>query len=336
MSDLRATATTLFTTYTGAPRSSIVEVVEGQNAVVVIGRDEVLRLPRTADAAGRLDLTARLGRALGSRLPIPIPQPHVHSITTSEAGSFSIERRLPGEPLSPAVVSELSTATQRSLARQLFAFLQALHGIDLDGLRAEAPLPVVNPREEWNEIVRRARTELAAWWSPALERRFLDEAVQFETTFDDGVVATLRHGDFGGANILFDRERQRVTAILDFGGSRRRGVVRCRGPVGIAAPPNGILPGGLSPSGSTLRRRCRRPRRRPTGVGSLRRDGASAHRRASRMKPTARNDEGVAARPRPSSSGAVRRDLRVQGLPGRGAATRDSDPPGPSRGAFGS
>ena len=216
MSDLRATATTLFTTYTGAPRSSIVEVVEGQNAVVVIGRDEVLRLPRTADAAGRLDLTARLGRALGSRLPIPIPQPHVHSITTSEAGSFSIERRLPGEPLSPAVVSELSTATQRSLARQLFAFLQALHGIDLDGLRAEAPLPVVNPREEWNEIVRRARTELAAWWSPALERRFLDEAVQFETTFDDGVVATLRHGDFGGANILFDRERQRVTAILDF------------------------------------------------------------------------------------------------------------------------
>ena len=97
MSDLRARATALFSTHTRASHGSIVEVVEGQNAVVVIGRDEVLRLPRTTEAAARLDLTERLGRALGTRLPIAIPHPRVHGTRLPDAVAFSIERRLPGE-----------------------------------------------------------------------------------------------------------------------------------------------------------------------------------------------------------------------------------------------
>jgi aminoglycoside phosphotransferase (APT) family kinase protein len=213
MSDLRATATTLFTTCTGRPPSSIVEVVEGQNAVVVVGRDEVLRLPRTSDATARLDLTARLGYALGPRLPVPIPQPRVH---WTEAGAISIERRLPGEPFSKAMVSELPRGTQRLLARQLFEFLHALHSIDLDALRAEVQLPVVNPRDEWNDLVRRARTALAVRWSATLEQRFLNEVAQFEATFDDDVGTTLRHGDFGGTNMLVDRDAAQMTGILDF------------------------------------------------------------------------------------------------------------------------
>jgi aminoglycoside phosphotransferase (APT) family kinase protein len=213
MRNFESTATALFISLTGNLHDS---VVVGQNAVVVIGRNEVLRLPRTPGAAGRLDFIERLGRILGPQLPIPIPQPRVHRMTLPHAGTFSIERRLPGEPLSRTVVSDLPAATQRSLARQLFDFLRVLHGIDPNALRSQVSLPVVNPREEWNDLLRRARSTLAAWWSPALEQKLLDEAAQFNSTFDDGPVTTLRHGDFGGANILFDHATEQATAILDF------------------------------------------------------------------------------------------------------------------------
>lgn len=216
MSDSRATATALFNRHFDASSNPIIDVLEGQNAVVVVGRDQLLRLPKTPEAAARLDRVERLGAALGPLLPIVISQPRVIRVAGSDASCVSIERRLPGDPLSPAVVSALPIVIQRAIARQLGLFLRALHGIAPDSLPAEVNLPVVDPRGEWNELVRRARTRLEAWWSVALERRLMDEARQFEATFAEDAVTALRHGDFGGANILFDRDTQQVTAILDF------------------------------------------------------------------------------------------------------------------------
>ena len=56
------------------------------------------------------------------------------------------------------------------------------------------------------------RPDARAWAAGHFEG-FLTDASNFQYE------PVLKHGDFGPSNILFDREKQRVTGIIDFGSS---------------------------------------------------------------------------------------------------------------------
>jgi aminoglycoside 2''-phosphotransferase len=81
-------------------------------------------------------------------------------------------------------------------------------------------LPRQDTYEEVADIFRRIRSKLfdrmrsdAQAWATAHWEDFLSDPANRRYR------PVLKHGDFGPSNILFDRQNQRVTGVIDFGGS---------------------------------------------------------------------------------------------------------------------
>ena len=188
------------------------------NDVLLVGREFVFRFPRSPQAAQILAAEAALLRALRGRLPLPVPDPtYVGADPRTGRPGFVGYRLIPGEPLTPA--SLRATAGGEALHRmasQLAAFLRALHGVPV-GEFGLVP-PVVDGREAWTRLYARFRVELFRHMRPdardGVARRF--EAFLAEPSHF-AFRPVLRHGDFGGGNILHDLASGEVTGVIDFG-----------------------------------------------------------------------------------------------------------------------
>jgi aminoglycoside 2''-phosphotransferase len=195
-----------------------VQVTRGQfNDVLLVDGTWVFRLPRSQRAAAMLQEEAALLRALQGRLPLPTPDPALLGTDRPDHRvAFMRYRLIPGVPLTRAVLAKLPADCVRRLVGQIGGFLQALHQVPVAEL--SLTLPAQDGRGTWEHMGQRLRTEVFPFLRPdareAIARQF-EEFLQDPAHFAWHPV--LRHGDFGGTNILYDPEHQVVSGVIDFG-----------------------------------------------------------------------------------------------------------------------
>ena len=188
------------------------------NDVLLVDGNLVFRFPRSGRAAALLRAETALLRALRGRLPLPIPDPtYVGADPGSGRLAFVGYRLIPGEPLKPGTLAAIQDeATLQRLAAQLAAFLRALHGLPADELGLA--LPAADGRDAWARLYGRCQAELFGFMRPdareAVARRF--EAFLADPSHF-AYRPVLRHGDFGGGNILYDAAARAVSGVIDFG-----------------------------------------------------------------------------------------------------------------------
>jgi aminoglycoside 2''-phosphotransferase len=176
---------------------------DGQfNVILFINEDLVLRFPRNAHVAEAYSGQVELLRWLAGRLPLATPTPSFESPRDVgwEARFFGY-RRIAGEPLDAEALAGMGAADLDAIASQLAAFLRALH----QNTAADLPvgIPASDPLVEWEPRVAGMRELLFPHMRPDA-RRWADAHLTSGLALLRAAAAplALRHGDFGGSNIL--------------------------------------------------------------------------------------------------------------------------------------
>jgi aminoglycoside 2''-phosphotransferase len=187
------------------------------NDILLVNGELIFRFPRSEAAARTLAMEVALLRALAGRLPLPTPDP-VYGGAEPHAGrlAFMGYRALPGEPLwRETLAAERDGAAAPRLGAQLGAFLRDLHGVAPGELGVD--LPRCDGLGAWVGLYESFRDELFDHMRPDARARvarefeaFLGEASNFVWR------PALRHGDFGGGNLLHDPVSLTATGVLDW------------------------------------------------------------------------------------------------------------------------
>ncbi len=123
---------------------------------------------------------------------------------------------LPGTPFWPEILDSIDDEdTLNRLAQQLATFLRALHSVPVEALGLD--VPVSDGWDYWAQMYTAFRDQLfrymradAREWVTSNFETFLNKPRHFSYT------PVLRHGDFGGSNILYDPANHRISGVIDF------------------------------------------------------------------------------------------------------------------------
>jgi aminoglycoside 2''-phosphotransferase len=189
---------------------------EGQfNDILFVNDDLIFRFPRYQENIADFLREIEVLQELKGHVRLPIPEPIYASSGARSVGKiFMGYKLLPGKPLFRNELNTIADAsTLETLARQLAEFLYGLHTFSpaAPGLA----LPVNDALAESKELYAGVREHLFP--SMRLEARN-SVTRHFEEYFNHSSLheyePAMIHGDFGGSNILFDRDR--ITGIIDF------------------------------------------------------------------------------------------------------------------------
>jgi aminoglycoside 2''-phosphotransferase len=190
------------------------------NDILILNNEIIFRFPKYPQALEQLKLEACLQRSIKNNLPLEIPYPLYENLERVQIGTaFMGYRKIPGEPLWRETLEKPNhEPLLDKLAIQLGTFLKALHSIPITDIHCK--LPRLDTCEETSEIYTRIRNKLfpymradARLWATYHFESYLHVKKNFEYE------PTLKHGDFGPSNILYDDQNQVITGIIDFGGS---------------------------------------------------------------------------------------------------------------------
>ncbi|MCA9944812.1 MAG: aminoglycoside phosphotransferase family protein [Ardenticatenaceae bacterium] len=205
------------TAYPGFVVETAVFIEDGQyNHVLLLNDDTIFRFPRFVGGVEQLALETKILTAVQPFLPLPVPNPSYIQFQNQKVGlAFMGYQLIPGEPLMPAAFAKIEDKT--AVARQIAAFLQALHTVPIRDLIDE-PLPLSDTPEEWWDVYGRIQTNLFPYMRLDACKSV---AHHFESVLDDPqqmqYEPVLRHGDFGTGNLLHDPVTQQMSGIIDFG-----------------------------------------------------------------------------------------------------------------------
>ena len=197
----------------------------GQYNVVLIADDAlVFRFPRFTAGVGRLQAECALLSAIRPRLSLPIPEPRYQNFEPPIPGhAFAGYPLLVGKSLQHETVAAIADTTIAArLSRQLAAFLRELHEVPVAVLPDHVPMAWGFVTPDWRAGCRQlfgrierlvlSRLDAAARVPLAAELAyFLADDANFAQS------PTVIHGDFGPGNILWDRARGEIAAVIDFG-----------------------------------------------------------------------------------------------------------------------
>lgn len=192
---------------------------EGQfNDILIINETYVFRFPRYPVGLETLSAELNVLDSIQGRTTLPIPNPIYRSAKPDQLGeTFMGYHMLPGRALWRQLFNTIKDEeTLQKIADQLAQFLRGLHNIPLETL--DRSVPRCDTRAEWLTMF----TEFQAYLFPHM-REDARTAVShhFENYFNDPALhdfpLTLRHGDFGTGNILYDSQFAAITGIIDFG-----------------------------------------------------------------------------------------------------------------------
>ena len=192
---------------------------EGQyNDLLIINDQLIFRFPKFE--AGLITLRREVGllELLQGWLTLSIPNPVYLSRNTKTIGKiFMGYPKIQGEPLwHPRFQSIKDQQVLEKMASQLATFLRELHTIPVDHLEFE--LPINDLPQDWAKMYEEIRHYLFSKMRPDA-RDMVSE--HFESFLSDSeehpFEPTLRHGDFGSGNILYDQQDQSISGIIDFG-----------------------------------------------------------------------------------------------------------------------
>ena len=176
-----------------------------------LGDDLVARLPRRPTAAIQLAKEQAWLRRIAPHLPVAVPLPLVSGLPSDDfQWAWSVCEWLPGKC---PVAGQLADAM--SLATDLAAFIETLHGVDPTG----GPAP--GNHNFWRGVplaVRdrhtcRAISDIADEFDPTVLTAIWEDALN-APTWDDPPAWI--HGDLSAGNLLLTDNR--LSAVIDFGG----------------------------------------------------------------------------------------------------------------------
>lgn len=219
MDKRRAYLQTLSQCYPDLPIGSAHLLKDGQyNDVLVVNDEIIFRFPKYAEGVPTIRNEVRILSRIQSYTTLPVPNPVYTSKDEQKLGKvFMGYRMLPGHPLWRDRLQRIDDddVLQR-LAAQLAGFLKELHSIPVAEMGTD--IPVNDSLEEATQLYAEIRTHLFRFMRPDARDRI---ANHFETYLNSPQLHTyplaLKHGDFGGSNILYGRESQAISGIIDFG-----------------------------------------------------------------------------------------------------------------------
>ena len=189
---------------------------EGQfNDIIFINNDLIFRFPRYEESRDGLLREIEILQKLQGHLSLPIPEPIYVSSGTSGVGDiFMGYKLLAGKPLFRGVLNAITNeSVLESMASQLAEFLYGLHNLSPAALGLD--LPIINAlaesRQFYEEVYEHLLPLMRAEARTAVTKHF--EAYFGNARLHEYEPALI-HGDFGGSNLLFDRDR--ITGIIDF------------------------------------------------------------------------------------------------------------------------
>jgi aminoglycoside 2''-phosphotransferase len=184
------------------------------NDVVIIDRQLVCRFPKNDWAKASLKHEIEILRVARQFIDLPIP--HLDCVTDD----FVSYAFIPGEALSRNQLLGLDSATQEKIIEQLGQFYQQLHSIPNNTIANSSIPPSIAQlsREDAIELYDRVEQILFPHlWKHQRTwiREHFEPVINGTLNFDTPTV--LIHGDLGCYHILFDRDRQCLSGIIDFG-----------------------------------------------------------------------------------------------------------------------
>ncbi|MCI0397017.1 MAG: phosphotransferase [Chloroflexi bacterium] len=192
---------------------------EGQyNDVLVVNDNVIFRFPRYAEGVEALRREVHILRRIQGYITLPVPNPTFTAVDEKTIGQvFMGYRMIPGAPLWQETFRAIQDEqTLQRLAGQLAGFLKELHSIPAGVVGTD--LPVNDTPAEWAKLYAEIRSLLFPFMRPDA-REWASH--HFETYLNSPhwhvYQPSLRHGDFGTGNILYDRENQAISGIIDFG-----------------------------------------------------------------------------------------------------------------------
>ena len=196
--------------------SARLDTAGGQfNDILFINDDLLFRFPRYEESINDFLQEIEVLQKLQGQVTLPIPNPiYMNSRTRSVGKVFMGYRLLPGRPLFREVLYKITNeSTLESFAQQLACFLHGLHHLSPAALGLNLPVP--DPLAESKTFFSNIETYLF----PAMRPQARSSVTKhFEAFIENPHVRefelSLIHGDFGGSNILFNREN--ITGIIDF------------------------------------------------------------------------------------------------------------------------
>lgn len=192
---------------------------DGQYNDILIVNDEIIfRFPRYPEGVQSIQNEICILSRIQNHTTLPVPNPVYTSTDTEKISEvFMGYEKIPGEPLWRETLHSIEDDEQiQNLAIQLAGFLKELHSIPVEMFGTD--LPINDSREEWAALYAEFREHLFPFMRPDA----CDWVVNhFEAYLDEprlhAYKPSLRHGDFGPGNILYDRKNQVITGIIDFG-----------------------------------------------------------------------------------------------------------------------
>ncbi|WJQ84504.1 phosphotransferase family protein [Brevibacillus brevis] len=195
----------------------------GQNNDVLIVNDAyVFRFPKYSSGIEQLKVETSILRTVKPYLSLPIPAPIYLSFAEETPGRvFAGYPLLEGEPFTREAFQAASRQNSvPTVAAQLAQFLHELHQLPVSSLLPELIPGDFDMAKQLTELYEQIASKLF----PAMrEQAKKDVAERFEAYLANPAhfdfQPCLTHGDFGTGNILYSPTKQRITGIIDFGGS---------------------------------------------------------------------------------------------------------------------
>lgn len=177
----------------------------------------IFRFPRNEIGIATIQNELHILGRIQHQTTLPVPNPIYTNTDPQTPGQvFMGYPQLPGRPLQR---EHLKTTTDRTIlkkwAEQMVEFLMQLHqipGDQFDDLPHNETLP------EFQALYHDIRQYLFPYMSETARQ---ETAAHFENYFNNSALhhypITLRHGDFGTGNILYNPDTLELTGVLDFG-----------------------------------------------------------------------------------------------------------------------
>ena len=192
---------------------------DGQyNHVLIVNDALVFRFAKYDTSVKTLQREVTILSHIRSHVSLDIPHPQYHQLDRPIVGeAFMGYPLIPGIPLWDEFFQTIQDkAVLNRMAYQLGAFLSELHQIPARDL-IPIDLPLSDTREEWLDVYARIQEKLFSLMRPDAREQV---TALFETYLDTPRIhrftPVLRHGDFGGGNIIFNPETQAISGVIDF------------------------------------------------------------------------------------------------------------------------
>ncbi len=188
------------------------------NDILIVNQEIIFRFAKFEEGLETLQREVYLLELLQGKLSLAIPYPLYVSKNTRKIGKvFMGYRKIRGEPLWHARFQAIKNQlVLTKLAWQLASFLNELHSLPVKQLGLD--LPVMDQAQEWAKLYEEVRHYLY----PNMRAGTREQVSKhFETFLNTPELhkfePSLRHGDFGSGNILYDEQEESISGIIDFG-----------------------------------------------------------------------------------------------------------------------